>query len=284
MAKRKASFEEIEVQKQTTVKGGWLSKPLALAVMKVQIGDSKMEFVNLNKRQDWLCRMVSGIACHQRPLARVKLIDTLQAKIKHGLIPEGGEVVADSGDEDGDRKHAEFDDPMNQLGFGEATVPVGRPRTSTRAARKHSKNIVLRAVLPKEPPEKNARCEATYEVSLWLSNRQSVWIGVEHLPWAVQYMHEEYLLGGVSNIEMSPDSSPAKSSDIRWDFSSSCWLATVGTGPNTKERRLKPSSLDPAEASMVVDAGCNVGSMSYEELKSTAYQILLAWVEKSSLD
>ena len=273
MAKRKAIFEEIEVQKQTTVKGGWLSKPLALPVMKVQIGDSKMEFVNLNKRQDWLCRMVSGIACHQRPLARVKLIDTLQAKINAGW-----------GDEDGDRKKAEIDDPMNQLGFGETTVPVGRPRPSTRAARKHSKNFVLRAVLPKEPPEKNAKCEETYEVSLWLSNRQSVWIGVEHIPWAVQYMHEEYILGGVPNIEMSPDSSPAKSNDIRWDFSSSCWLATVGTGPSAKERRLKPSSLDPAEASMVVDAGCNVGSMSYEERKSTAYHILSAWVEKSSLD
>lgn len=251
----------------------------------MQIGDSTMEFVNLNKRQDWLCRMITGQGTYQRPLARVKLIETLQGKIKRALKCDSADGDADSCEEDGLEAKDGIDDPMNQLSFEEHTqspeVSKAKPKQS---ARKHKKNVILRLTLPEEPPEKNSKSKETREVTLWLTNRQAVWLGVEHIPWAIRVMHEQYLLGGVCNVEPDDDMqecSPVKSRDVRWDFNAGCWVATVKTGSTVKERRLKPSNLDQAEASLVKD-GCNLASMGYEDIKSTAFQVISTWVENQS--
>ena len=51
MAKR--PFEAVVWKQETTVKGGMMSKPCSLPTLTVKIGDNDMEFVQLNKRQDW---------------------------------------------------------------------------------------------------------------------------------------------------------------------------------------------------------------------------------------
>jgi hypothetical protein len=119
MSKRKVSFEPVEFKKETTVKGGLLSKPLTLPTLVVESGNANMEFVNLNKRQDWLCRMVSGQGSWGRPLNRVKLIETLQTRMKRALQ---NECVDDDATASDAEPSASIDDPMSNLAFEDAVI------------------------------------------------------------------------------------------------------------------------------------------------------------------
>ena len=76
-----------------------------------------MDFVNLNKWQDWLCKMVSGQGSWGRPLNRVKLIETLQSRMKRALQNE----KEDDDTLGSDAEHvASIDDPMSNLAFDNA--------------------------------------------------------------------------------------------------------------------------------------------------------------------
>jgi hypothetical protein len=138
--------------------------------------------------------------------------------------------------------------------------------------------------MPREAPEKNPACAETYEVRVWLANQMAVWIHIEDLPWAVAFMHDQYTVGGVSAVvdepEQLPSPSPVKSKNVRWDFNSDCWVATVETGSSVKERRLKPSQITSQEASMFLDQNVSLNSMGYEEQKRIAHEILIAWLEQ----
>lgn len=287
MSKRKIAqdFEPVEIKKETTVKGGLLSKPLTLPVLEVQVGDTKMEFVSLNKRQDWLCRMVSGIGSYSRPLARVKLIDTLQSKIRRAIASECDET-ADDENSDEETNARLIDDPMSALDFGDDFAALGKSKGQNKKGKKkgNRKNVMLRVMMPREPQEKNPNSNQKKEISVWLTNQLSVWICIEDLPWAVQFMHDQYLLGGVSTVveDGLPSASPAKSKNIRWDFNSGCWVATIDTGSTTKERRLKPSQLNAQEASTFVDQNVCLTAMAYEDLKQTSFLVLQAWLDQHS--
>ena len=101
------------------MKGGLLSKPLTLPTLVVESGNAHMEFVNLNKRQDWLCRMVSGQGSWGRPLNRVKLIETLQTRMKRALQNENVEDDTLGSDAE---QFASIDDPMSNLAFEDAVI------------------------------------------------------------------------------------------------------------------------------------------------------------------
>ena len=79
--------------------------------------------------------------------------------------------------------------------------------------------------------------------------------------------------------EHLPSPSPVKSKNVRWDFNSDCWVATVETGSSVKERRLKPSKITLQEASMFLDQNVSLNSMGYEEQKRIAHEILTAWLQ-----
>ena len=119
MSKRKVPFEPVEFKKETTVKGGLLTKPLTLPTLVVETGNENMEFVNLNKRQDWLCKMVSGQGSWGRPLNRVKLIETLQTRMRRALQNEKEEVDTPVSDAE---QFASIDDPMLNLAFDAANT------------------------------------------------------------------------------------------------------------------------------------------------------------------
>jgi len=229
-----------------------------------------------------LCRMVSGQGSWGRPLNRVKLIETLQTRMKRALQ---NECVDDDATASDAEPSASIDDPMLNLAFGAAsTIDNVKEEQKKKTKRVNKKNVLLRLKMPREAPEKNPACAETYEVRVWLANQMAVWIHVEDLPWAVAFMHDQYTMGGVSAVvdepEQLPSPSPVKSKNVRWDFNSDCWVATVETGSSVKERRLKPSQITSQEASMLLDQNVSLKSMGYEEQKRIAHEILTAWLEQ----
>ena len=160
MSKRKSDFSAVEFKKETTVKGGLLSKPCTLPTLAVAIGEVSMEFVNLSKRQDWLCKMVTGQGSWQRPLNRVKLIETLLRKMRSALSVEGEDDGAVGSD--GEENVSAIDDPMASLAFEDDEMLKQKDNPSKlRRHKKTKKNGLLRLRMPREAPEKNPACAQT---------------------------------------------------------------------------------------------------------------------------
>jgi hypothetical protein len=187
---------------------------------------------------------------------------------------------------DGEDDVSKIGDPMANLAFDD--IELIQPKEKQKKQKKVStkKNVLLRVQMPEEPPEKNPACKQTHEVRIWIANPKAVWISIEDLPWAIAFMHDQYTLGGVSTVvdeEVAPES-PVKSKNIRWDFSSDCWVATVETGSSKKERRIKPSQLRLREAAAFLEPDADLNSMGYEEKKRIAYEALNVWLEHHEVD
>ena len=288
--KDKSDFNAVLVEKSTTIKGGLMPKACPLPVSEVVIGNQAMEFVHVHKRCEWLCRMVTGEAPYNRPLGRVKLLDKLLHKVrKRWGEPEGG-----GSDSECDLNCKEpIDDPMASLAFeGEPVTVVANKKKKFRGSsnRNDKKDTIMRVRFPAEPPEKNPSCKEVYEVCLLLQNSTSVWLLTDHLPWAIAYMHDQWLLGGVDAIEdeEEPAESPLKSKTIKWDFQHDCWVATVVSDSTKTEKRLKPFDsevraawrLSQGKETMVMEVENEGSALGYDVMKTEAYKILENWVRE----
>jgi hypothetical protein len=288
MGKKNIDFNHVLVQKTTTIKGGLMPKACPLPVMEVAIGSETIDFVHLNKRCEWLCRVVSGEAPHGRPLSRVNLIDRLAEKLRRRC----NDLDLESDNEN--ETQSQIDDPMASLAFddepADTVVATSRKtisRKELRCTKRRTRNTLMRVQMPREPPEKNPKCKAMIEICMLIQNTKSVWINVEHLPWAVAYMHEQWKLGGVDAIEDEPAESPVKSKVIKWDFQHDCWVASVCSESTKTEKRLKPFDAEVKRAlqetqgndSMVMEGESDGRHLSYDLLKTTAYTILDNWIQ-----
>ena len=103
-------FASVSVQRQTTITGGLLKKPMAIPIMEVAVGDTTREFVHVAKGQEWLCKAVTGECVSRRPLNRVKLVDTLAKHVYNTACGNDGVDADDLMSSD-----AFQDDPMNAL-------------------------------------------------------------------------------------------------------------------------------------------------------------------------
>ena len=288
MSKRAPNFDTVMVEKLTTIKGGLLKKPMSIRSMTVHVDGTSMEFAHLTTKQDWLCKAVAGECVSRRPLVRVKLLKSLTKKLFEVTTGSAVEVDAEA---------PATDDPMNALGWNEdsddSTVMEDRsvvtedqkrkkkaPRTTQR------KNCVIRFEVPERCPEKFPGDKTVRQIRCFVKSKREIWLGIEDLPWAIQYMHDQFRLGGVP-VGESPSSSstpassaapdsPEDSAKLHWDFASDAWVATVEKEGTIKQRSLKPNEVQLAEASTVVDVSCLKG-MPYKELKDIAAKILLKW-------
>ena len=128
------------------------------------------------------------------------------------------------------------------------------------------------------------------EITLFVKSKREIWLGVEDVPWAIEYMHDQYTLGGIpaNNSPCSSDAASSASSSedvskscdnsstIHWDFAAAAWVATVRSGADSRQRILKPSDVRLSEASAVADVS-TLDGLAYGELKEIAGKILQKW-------
>lgn len=302
--REKAEFQDFVVKRMTTVTGGLLRKPAVVQVLDIKVGHETFDFVHLNTKQDWLCKAVTGEGASSRPMKRVKLLQTIQQKLKSRV----------QGDDD-DEVNCEVapavaaDDPMLGLDMGGPAEPEGPGQGKDKGKKKVSSkrnvvrvNTVLRLLLPERCPEQHPECKELREVPLWVKNKREIWLGLDHLKWAMEIMYHQHKLGGISAVPSeefaspavagvgagsSPssssdgDSSPSRSVAVKWCFHVNAWKATVTeNGQVVRERALKPANTEADEASTVMDsAAANLQDMKYSELKNVAFKVLQRWGE-----
>ena len=284
-------FGSVSLRRQTTITGGLLKKPMAIPVMEVKVGDVTREFAHIAKGQDWLCKAVTGEHPSKRPLSRVKLVDTLS---KHVFDAASGGADAVSCGTDLD---ATQEDPMSALELSLGEGIAARPNApKQKTCRKTPwKNTVAYITVPEKCKERFPESTSTRDVALWIKDKREIWLQVEHIPWAIQYMHDQFRLGGVavlSDAVASPGSSsaPSSASDspsssksdtgtprVWWEFGSDEWMA-ISPRPNGNQKRaLKPSDVNLSEASKVMDNVDSLDGVPYSQMKDIAFKILEKW-------
>ena len=92
-------------------------------------------------------------------------------------------------------------DPMNDIDDG-AADGAARPGKKKRKANM-CKGMCIKLEFPSKCPEAHPDCETTQTVTVFVESRQKIWLSIDDVPWAVEYMHEQHKLKGV--IAVDPD-------------------------------------------------------------------------------
>lgn len=286
MPRQPPKFDDVQITKLTTVKGGLLKKPMSLPVLSARFDGAEMEFVHMTSKQDWLCKAVTGACVSTRPLGRVSFLKTLAAKIygaTAGLDEDGDDAAEDQNSSCDPMSAFAFEEDQNKPSQHENSKPK-TPRATIK------KNCVLRLRMPDKCQERFPGNSATRDVTCFVKSKREVWLGVEHLPWAINYMHDQFVLGGVP-IQTSPSITTASSSagnvspstgssdgspSLHWDFAAAAWVAFSERDGPRKQRMLRPVDVQLDEASTVVGVS-SLDGLPYADLKNIAAQILLKW-------
>ena len=175
---------------QYSVAGGMLKKRVCVD----SISFAGQTFLKLDKRENWLCQMVTGKSRGANPLQRTKLLDALrELAASAASSPLRADAMDALGLDDAPR-----DAPVARVDAVSRTkahsslrllppdVRAGLMPTRLRGPSDHSAAVLSRA--PGKPPL-----------------RQSVWLSAADLGWAVAYLHAEVQSGGVDYEPPSPD-------------------------------------------------------------------------------
>ena len=150
--------------------------------------------------------------------------------------------------------------------------------------------------MPAQCPEKYPDSTATVTIKLYVNDRRTRYIDKGSVPWAVQYLHDQWKMGGVPVVIQTPqptasdppaaaglahDSIPptTPTRTISWNFHDNAWQLNDRSQTETARRQLKPEDVTVEQASTVVDiSGPNaLKAMTYEQRKHVAHSIMTLW-------
>ena len=155
---------------------------------------------------------------------------------------------------------------------------------------------MLRLTMPAQCPEKYPDSTATVTIKLYVKDRRTIYIDKDSVPWAVQYLHDQWTMGGIPAVVQTPqpmapappavagiahDSIPptTPTRTISWIFCDNAWQLNDRSDTKTVKRQLRPDEVTFDEASTVVDISgpSALNAMTYEANKSVAYDIMARW-------
>ena len=172
-----------------SVKGGCLKqKPEVVKTLEVGHNDVNIVYVHMSANYDWLCRAVTGEGRADHPLARVTLLDFLHKSLRTAMVP-----VPDPEDADAADIVAEalaLTDSDNEGKGAKPKVKAGAKKRKASGTHRLKVNEEITLELHEHCfevfPEKAATLR---QVRLWALRRRELWIHVDDLPWALEYMH-----------------------------------------------------------------------------------------------
>ena len=262
-----SEFKHIMVERLHSVKGGCLKKAEVVKTLEVEHNDVNTVYVHMSANYDWLCRAVTGEGRADHPLARVALLDMLRQGLRKAAAPNPAEA-----DDDADvvLEALALSDSENE-GTG------AKPKTKKRKVSTYTRKLNTQFILEMHEhclevfPEKAATMR---QVRLWALNRRELWIHVDDLPWALEYMHHQRSVGGIGQLPSSrsptssgpsrsptsADSPQASDSSHRsvewpvWDWETSSWKAERRWADGARRiRLLKPEHLTIDDAMAVAE-------------------------------
>ena len=101
----KTTWSDFQVEQQLTVKGGLLTSPMVIKAKRVEVAGNgnPLTFVKLCKKEDWLCKVVTGPMSSARTMSRCTLLQGILAhlnndgKERDAEVEDAGEAAEDLG-------------------------------------------------------------------------------------------------------------------------------------------------------------------------------------------
>ena len=265
--KPKVMFRPVTLDRALTISGGHVPKKQFVVETEEfpfsngNAPDAAIECALISMRAPWLSEIATGLAVYQRPLARVQIL----GKIK--------ELLGDKVDEPSDQKMASlaFDDED-----GSSDEQLATPKKKRRTAKSPaavgkcgapaagSKAVCRRVQVPAALHSKS-----TTTIPAVLDGRRRLWVGVEFLPWLLQYLSDEKESGGVAPVEDAPDSSKVlERTRIYWNFRDDRW-----------EARAQDPTGNCVRTSRGVRQHQKTHGVDFQTAKKQAREELDAWVQ-----
>ena len=101
-------------------------------------------------------------------------------------------------------------DPMNDIGSASATNMLCQAtlletdvRGRTRYYKNRAKNCIVTVNVASRCPEVDPKCTQMRPLKLFITDRKTVWLSIDDVPWAVRYLYDQQHLKGVSLV--APD-------------------------------------------------------------------------------
>ena len=187
------------------VRGGALAKASPVTSISVVTENRNITFVKMSVRDQWLVAAATGEKKYGGAFARTSLLDDLRLKV---LQYCNGELDSGSDATGGDNTQDDDYDPMSEV--ANEADPSNSQIVVRRAKRvRYTKNAALNKCvsfdMPLRCPEEDPNCTETKRIMLFIKDRMQVWLALEDVSWAVQYLFTQAHLKGVPLI---PDHCP----------------------------------------------------------------------------
>jgi len=217
-------WREVVCGSEFTIKGGWQQKSWTVETKSVQAKDDVLLFVKVEKKSEWLTKLVAGPNANKSVLTRTKLIQEL----KQMTIDNKGAqdaAVADSAIS----RHAkgEIESYIDEVRDTEFESPVKKSRRYQPKRNVDSVMIVEMPVMERtlHPGRVDRR-----NIRLLPISTNSLWIETGAIGWMVQWLVDELASGGVTVLEEEARSKPqvanceAPGVIITWELKGSRWI------------------------------------------------------------
>ena len=174
---------------QILCRGGQNNKPLPITTLKIMIQGQPHQFCKMSTKEPWLCKAVTGHTCPQRTsISRASLISDLLAKGK------------DAADGNGDSVNADLkSDPMNEVDAS-AQPPDAKRRRNARRPTNKARHSCIVIDFPSKCPEMHPECTDMRSITVYVKDRSLIWLDIEDVAWAVEYMYDQNVLKGVAAV------------------------------------------------------------------------------------
>ena len=198
---------------QIHLRGGHNGKFSPVISKTVRSKNSSVEetFVKFASSEQWLVQATTGQTRRsQSARGRTTLVNDLRTRVERLCdgydVPESQESQ-DSQEVEG---HGDDYDPMVEVDQTEG-APSERVKVEgvrgvrrSRYYKNFCKNTVVTVSMPARGPEQDPTCTDVRRVKLFIEDRKTVWLHLNDVPWAVQFLYVQNMLKGVPIVP--PDS------------------------------------------------------------------------------
>jgi hypothetical protein len=208
----------VKIAEQVTISGGFSKKQFVIHTREFMFEGVPIACVPISNQEAWLCEMATDSPVWQRPMSRVRVLQTLKDQL--GTSTETDVV---------DDKMADlaFDDdcPDQELTPRTLVKGPGPRKRCTKASpasvttEKVAPDVVRLLDMPGQPdsPQPLVQVRVAY-------GDKKLYIALDSVPWLLQYIALEKASGGVAPVPAASDES-SKKNGIRWNFRDNVWQA-----------------------------------------------------------
>ena len=180
------------------ISGGHTTKPMPATAISYEDASrgTTTTFVKLASTEAWLLAATTGSTkAAGSAFGRTTLLERLREQLRQFYDTPLAPITTED---------SQACDPMDDILEGAAssprvTTPQGQQRGRKRTT--HSQNTVLTVRMPVRCPEEDPKCTELREVRLYVKDRDTIFLHIDDVEWAVKYLFAQSELKGVPAVD-----------------------------------------------------------------------------------